>query len=41
MNVDIDARGLGCPLPVVRTKTTLEGIEEGDITVLIERPDGC
>jgi len=41
MNIDIDARGLSCPLPVVRTKNALEGIEEGDITVLIERSDGC
>jgi selenium metabolism protein YedF len=25
----------------VRTKKALEGIEEGELTVLIERPDGC
>jgi len=41
MNTQIDVRGLGCPLPVVKTKKALEGIEEGEITVLIERPDGC
>ena len=38
---ELDARGLNCPLPVVRTKKALEGMEEGDLTVLIERPDGC
>lgn len=41
MVIEIDGRGLNCPLPVVKTKKALEDIEEGDITVLIERPDGC
>jgi selenium metabolism protein YedF len=42
MTVEIDARGLACPLPVVRTKKALEEMkEEGDITVVIERPEGC
>jgi selenium metabolism protein YedF len=41
MDIDVDARGLSCPLPVVRTKKALEGMDEGDITVLIERPEGC
>jgi len=41
MDIDVDARDLNCPLPVVKTKKALEGIEEGDITVLIERPEGC
>ena len=41
MVVEVDARGLNCPLPVVRTKKALEGMGEGDLTVLIERPDGC
>ncbi len=41
MDIDVDARGLSCPLPVVKTKKALEGIEAGDITVLIERPEGC
>jgi TusA-related sulfurtransferase len=39
--VEHDARGLNCPLPVVRTKKALEAMEAGDITVLIERPDEC
>lgn len=41
MAVEVDARGLNCPLPVIRTKKALEDMEEGDLTVLIERPDGC
>ena len=40
MTTEIDARGLACPLPVVKTKKALEEIEEGDITVIIERPEG-
>jgi selenium metabolism protein YedF len=41
MVIEIDVRGLNCPIPVVKTKKALEDMEEGDITVLIERPDGC
>lgn len=41
MAIEVDARGLNCPIPVVRTKKALEGMEEGDLTVVIERPDGC
>jgi len=37
----LDARSLDCPIPVVRTKKALESMEEGELTVLIERPDGC
>jgi selenium metabolism protein YedF len=40
MAVEIDARGLACPLPVVKTKKALEQLTEGDITVIIERPEG-
>lgn len=38
--IDVDARGLACPQPVVKTKQALEAIGEGAITVLIERPEG-
>jgi len=41
MSIELDARGLNCPIPVVRTKKALEGMEEGDLTVVIERPEGC
>ncbi len=40
MTIEIDARGLACPLPVIKTKKALEKIEEGDITVIIEREEG-
>jgi selenium metabolism protein YedF len=40
MTIEIDARGLACPLPVVKTKKALEEMTEGDITVIIERPEG-
>jgi TusA-related sulfurtransferase len=33
MKIDIDARCLGYPLTVVKTKKALEAIEEGTITV--------
>jgi selenium metabolism protein YedF len=39
-NVDIDARGLSCPLPVIKTKQALDAMESGMVTVLIERPEG-
>ncbi len=40
MVIELDARGRNCPLPVIRTKKALEAMGAGDITVLIERPDG-
>lgn len=39
--MEVDARGLSCPLPVLKTKKALEEITEGEVTVVIERPDGC
>jgi selenium metabolism protein YedF len=35
----IDARGLPCPQPVVKTKKALQEIEKGTITVLVDRPE--
>jgi len=40
MAVEVDARGLACPLPVINTRNAMEEIEEGDITVVIERSEG-
>lgn len=40
MTIEIDARGLACPLPVVKTKKALEEMTEGGITVIIERSEG-
>jgi len=38
---EIDARGLPCPRPVVETRKALKEIEEGAITVLVDRVDSC
>jgi selenium metabolism protein YedF len=38
---ELDVRGLNCPIPVVKTKKALESMEEGELSVLTERPDGC
>jgi selenium metabolism protein YedF len=40
MTIEIDARGLACPLPVIKTQKALEQLTEGDISVIIERPEG-
>jgi len=39
MDREIDARGLPCPQPVVNTRKALQQIEEGTITVLVDRRD--
>jgi selenium metabolism protein YedF len=36
---EIDARGLPCPQPVIKTKQALEEIESGQITVLVDSPE--
>jgi TusA-related sulfurtransferase len=41
MDIDIDARNLNCPMPVIKTKKALESIETGNVHVLIERLEGC
>jgi len=38
---EVDARGLPCPRPVVETRKALQEIEDGTITVLVDRPDAC
>jgi TusA-related sulfurtransferase len=38
---ELDARGLNCPIPVVKTKKALEEMEKGELIIIIERPDGC
>ena len=40
MVIEVDARGLNCPLPVIKTKKAWRDMVEGDITVVIERPEG-
>ncbi len=37
--IEVDARGLPCPRPVINTKKALEQIGEGQITVLVDSPE--
>ncbi len=37
--IEVDARGLPCPRPVIETKKALEKIEGGAITVLVDSPE--
>ena len=34
--VTVDVRGLACPIPVIRTKKALEGMEQGTVSVLVD-----
>ena len=34
--VEVDVRGLGCPIPVVKTKKAIEKNPDEQITVLVE-----
>jgi tRNA 2-thiouridine synthesizing protein A len=36
----LDARGLNCPLPILRTKKALNGLESGDTLHLISSDPG-
>jgi len=36
---EVDARGLSCPLPVVKTKKALETATDGTINVLVDTPE--
>ena len=37
----VDARNMPCPEPVVRTKKALEGMSEGQLTVLVNTTEAC
>ncbi len=39
--MEVDVRGLNCPLPVIKTKNALDALQDGELTVIIERRDGC
>jgi selenium metabolism protein YedF len=39
MSTVVDARGLPCPQPVIKTKKALQEIEKGTITVLVDRSE--
>jgi len=34
--IEVDARGLSCPIPVVKTKRAIEGNPKEPVTVLVE-----
>ncbi|MFO0751705.1 MAG: sulfurtransferase-like selenium metabolism protein YedF [Thermodesulfovibrionales bacterium] len=34
--MNVDARGLGCPRPVIMAEEALSGIEEGTVTILVD-----
>lgn len=36
MSVDVDARGLACPQPVIATKKALEAIHDGVVTTIVD-----
>lgn len=36
MTVKVDARGLSCPLPVIKTKQALDNLAEGELVVLLD-----
>jgi tRNA 2-thiouridine synthesizing protein A len=33
---EVDARGLSCPMPVIKTKSALESIGKGDVLVIVD-----
>lgn len=33
---EVDVRGLSCPMPVIKTKKTLEGMERGSLVVIVD-----
>ena len=34
--IDVDARGLSCPMPVIKTKNALECIDGGSVVVIVD-----
>ena len=36
----LDARGLNCPLPILRTKKTLAGLQSGDVLEILATDPG-
>ena len=39
MNIEVDARGLPCPRPVIETKKALDGMETGTVIILVDNPE--
>lgn len=38
--LSVDARGLSCPMPVVKTKKALDGLKSGDVLELLATDKG-
>lgn len=32
---EVDARGLSCPMPVIKTKEAIEGLDSGSVVVIV------
>ena len=41
VNLELDARGLNCPLPILRTKKTIAGLAAGEVLKVIARRSSC
>lgn len=39
-NSELDARGLNCPLPILRCKKAINGMSEGDVLKIIATDPG-
>ena len=39
-NATLDARGLNCPLPILRTKKTIAGMNDGEVLQVIATDPG-
>jgi len=33
---EVDARGLSCPMPVIKTKNAIEGMKSGSVVVIVD-----
>jgi len=33
---EVDARGLSCPMPVIKTKKAIEGMKTGSVVVIVD-----
>ena len=39
-NTELDARGLNCPLPILRTKKSMNGMAAGDVLKVVATDPG-
>ena len=38
---EVDARGLSCPMPVIKTKNAIEGLDSGSVVVIVNDGTAC